>query len=86
MISFATSTWFQFTRPRGARLSLYYTSYLLNCFNSHARVGRDLGNNGCWDGIEGFNSHARVGRDINVAATTNPFKSFNSHARVGRDS
>ena len=33
---------FQFTRPRGARQLYRAFFYLLNSFNSHARVGRDL--------------------------------------------
>ena len=32
---------FQLTRPRGARRYLIYLIFLLSCFNSRAREGRD---------------------------------------------
>ena len=54
-------------------------------FNSHARVGRDIGI-GADPGIGGdFNSHARVGRDADRFRPAGMGGNFNSHARVGRD-
>ena len=34
---------FQLTRPRGAWRLYFYRAYGITDFNSHARVGRDLG-------------------------------------------
>ena len=54
-------------------------------FNSHARVGRDVGVYYVKIQIGYFNSHARVGRDAVHGGNTRRRVYFNSHARVGRD-
>ena len=54
-------------------------------FNSHARVGRDLGVALFSTMPPDFNSHARVGRDGRASTAAISAGNFNSHARVGRD-
>ena len=56
-------SWFQFTRPRGARRPSPIDSFRDNGFNSRARVGRDVEVSHKQPPFVRFNSRARVGRD-----------------------
>ena len=55
---------FQFTRPRGARLSIQLTSSRNRGFNSRAHEGRDHHGHQGASHTERFNSRAHEGRDI----------------------
>ena len=55
------------------------------CFNPHARVGRDGKPLNSAITLACFNPHARVGRDMLLFMFLSVWCGFNPHARVGRD-
>ena len=75
---------FQFTRPRGARRNIPTPLRLGKCFNSRARVGRDVladpPRARRWVSI-----HAPAWGATGMRAPSAKLASFNSRARVGRD-
>ena len=54
----------------GVTYIIFAFIFITNCFNPHARVGRD--NSHCLRTMDflGFNPHARVGRDLNNIAAS----------------
>ena len=77
---------FQSTRPRGARLKIFYAHDYTENVSIHApawgatgKSGREALCNSC------FNPRARVGRDKIIKIIKKLLNSFNPRARVGRD-
>ena len=62
----SSTTLFQSTRPRGARLLSVKDCPQRMSFNPRARVGRDLRLSHPWTVLHCFNPRARVGRDSNI--------------------
>ena len=58
---------------------------LLDDFNSHAHVERDVIMDISFHGLVNFNSHAHVERDVMATVPTADVQDFNSHAHVERD-
>ena len=76
---------FQFTRPRGARLSSNSPLPAVDRFNSRAREGRDGQKTAPFFQMLRFNSRAREGRDGAARPRSGRSICFNSRAREGRD-
>ena len=70
---------FQFTRPHGARPASSSPAPGSSCFNSRARMGRDIGLMVTVFFPASFNSRARMGRDLFLPVSSHPL-SVSIHA------
>ena len=81
----SSKSWFQFTRPQGARHETGRTICKIRCFNSRARKGRDFFLFSI-DSTRSVSIHAPArGATEESALTSQRPRSFNSRARKGRD-
>ena len=77
--------WFQFTRPRGARLTLFPKLDYFIGFNSRARVGRDSTTFRPFMSCTKFQLTRPRGARLALKIYLRFAIGFNSRARVGRD-
>ena len=77
---------FQLTRPHGARRRDVYITYVINCFNSRARTGRDAEVVLSAEKKTAFQlTRPHGARPADLCRECELASSFNSRARTGRD-